>query len=60
MSINTCKINEIPEKVLNDTLDVMILLSMSWFGIGLMFGFWLFFMIGSRFKLKKCDCSQSI
>lgn len=57
MSINTCKINDIPEKVLNDTLDVMILLSMSWFGIGLMFGFWLFFMIGSTFKLKKCDCS---
>lgn len=57
MSINTCKINDIPEKVLNDTLDMMILLSSSWFALGLLFGFWLFFMIDCRFKIsKQCDC----
>lgn len=63
MSINQCSIHDIPEKVLNDTLDMLMLLSMSWLAVGIVLGalvyHWVDWFISYYMSRKYCQCNKT-
>lgn len=63
MSINQCAIQDIPEKVLNDTVDMLMLLSMSWLAVGIVLGalvyHWVDWLISYYMSKKYCQCNKT-
>lgn len=52
----------IPEKILNDTVEALNILSMSWFALGLVLGPGVYFIIEFlvvRYSKKYCQCKSN-